>query len=148
MTKGQSSGDLSGLRDRATAGLLRARYPMTSITLPGLWQETAAWLQLTESASDPAVLACAAERLGDSSLVLGRYLLAAEKMDPIATLENRIGPAGGRVAAILANKTHGRKLISRSVSFTAMRGNGPSFPRRPGSAWGRPRGRPDRGNWR
>ena len=129
MTKGQSSGDLSGLRDRATAGLLRARYPMTSITLPGLWQETAAWLQLTESASDPAVLACAAERLGDSSLVLGRYLLAAEKMDPIATLETRIGPAGGRVAAILANKTHGRKLISRSAILHAMRGNGTrSFP--------------------
>ena len=129
LTKAQSSGDLSGLRDRATAGLLRARYPMTSITLPVLWQETAAWLQLVESASDPAVLASAAERLGDSSLVLGRYLLAAEKLDPIATLETRIRPAGGRLVALLANKTHGRKLISRAAILHAMRGNDTrSFP--------------------
>jgi hypothetical protein len=129
LTKSQSSGDLSGLRDRATAGLLRARYPMTSITLPVLWQETAAWLQLVESASDPAVLASAAERLGDSSLVLGRYLLAAEKLDPIATLESRIRPAGGRLVALLANKTHGRKLISRAAILHAMRGNDTrSFP--------------------
>jgi hypothetical protein len=129
LTKAQSSGDLSGLRDRATAGLLRARYPMTSITLPGLWQETAAWLQLVESSSDPAVLASAGERLGDSSLVLGRYLLAAEKLDPIATLETRIRPAGGRLVALLANKTHGRKLISRAAILHAMRGNDThSFP--------------------
>ena len=46
LTKNQSSGDLSGLRDRATAGLLRARYPTTSASLNALWQETAAWLQL------------------------------------------------------------------------------------------------------
>jgi len=129
MTKGQSSGDLSGLRDRASAGLLRARYPMTSVTLAGLWQETAAWLQLVESASEPSALVCAAERLGDASLVLGRYLLAAEKLDQIATLENRIGPAGGRVASLLANKTHGRKLISRAAILYAMRGDGTrSFP--------------------
>jgi hypothetical protein len=129
LTKGQSSGDLSGLRDRATAGLLRARYPMTSISLSGLWQETAAWLQVVESASDPAALASAAERLGAASLVLARYLLAAEKLDQIGTLETRIGPAGGRVAALLPNKTHGRKLISRSAILHAMRGDGTrSFP--------------------
>jgi hypothetical protein len=129
LTKGQSSGDLSGLRDRATAGLLRARYPMTSISLAGLWQETAAWLQVAESASDPAALVSAAERLGAASLVLGRYLLAAEKLDQIGTLETRIGPAGGRVSALLPNKTHGRKLISRSVILHAMRGDGTrSFP--------------------
>ncbi|HEY6065742.1 MAG TPA: hypothetical protein VIY96_06270 [Thermoanaerobaculia bacterium] len=129
MTKGQSSADLSGIRDRATAGLLRARYPMTSLTLAGLWQETAAWLQVVESATDPAALVSASERLGDSSLVLGRYLLAAEKLDAIATLETRIGPAGGRVAALLPNKTYGRKLISRSLVLHAMRGDGTrSFP--------------------
>jgi len=129
LTKGQSSGDLSGLRDRATAGLLRARYPMTSISLSGLWQETAAWLQVVESASDPAALASAAERLGAASLVLARYLLAAEKLDQIGTLETRIGPAGGRVAALLPNTTHGRKLISRSAILHAMRGDGTrSFP--------------------
>jgi hypothetical protein len=129
LTKGQSAGDLSGLRDRATAGLLRARYPMTSISLAGLWQETAAWLQVVESASDPSALVSAAERLGGASLVLGRYLLAAEKLDQIGTLETRIRPAGGRVAALLANKTHGRKLISRAAILHAMRGDGTrSFP--------------------
>lgn len=124
LTKGQSSGDLSGLRDRATAGLLRARYPVTSLTLAGLWQETAAWLQVVESASDPAALTSAADRLGTASLALGRYLLAREKLDQIATLETRIGPAGGRVAGLLANKSHGRKLISRSAILHAMRGDG------------------------
>ena len=129
LTKGQSSGDLSGLRDRATAGLLRARYPMTSISLAALWQETAAWLQVVESASDPSALVSSAERLGAASLVLSRYLLAAEKLDQIGTLETRIGPAGGRVAALLPNKTHGRKLISRSAILHAMRGDGTrSFP--------------------
>jgi hypothetical protein len=129
LTKGQSSGDLSGLRDRATAGLLRARYPTTGISLAGLWQETAAWLQLAESASDPAALTCAADRLGSASLVLGRYLLATEKLDQIATLETRVGAAGGRVAALLSNKTHGRKLIARASILHAMRGDGThSFP--------------------
>jgi hypothetical protein len=129
LTKNQSSGDLSGLRDRATAGLLRARYPTTSASLAELWQETAAWLQLAESGSDPAALVCAADRLGTASLVLGRYLLASGKLDPIATLENRVGPAGGRVAALLPNKTHGRKLIARAAILRAMRGDGSrSFP--------------------
>jgi hypothetical protein len=124
MTKGQSAGDLSGLRDRATAGLLRARYPDTSASLTALWQETAAWLQLVESASDPAALVSAAERLGDASLLLGRYLLAGGKLDQLLTLETRVGAAGGRVAAILPNKAHGRKLISRSAILHAMRGDG------------------------
>jgi hypothetical protein len=129
LTKHQSAGDLSGLRDRATAGLLRARYPTTSASLADLWQETAAWLQLVESGSDPVALACAADRLGTASLVLGRYLLASGKLDSIATLENRVGPAGGRVAALLPNKTHGRKLIARAAILRAMRGDGTrSFP--------------------
>ena len=124
LTKGQSAGDLSGIRDRATAGLLRSRYPDTSASLPALWQETAAWLQLVETASDPAALVSAAGRLGDASLVLGRYVLASGKLDQLLTLETRIGAAGGRVAAILPNKTHGRKLISRSLILHAMRGDG------------------------
>lgn len=129
LTKNQSSGDLSGLRDRAMAGLLRSRYPTTSASLSALWQETAAWLQLVESASDPAALVSASDRLGSASLALGRYLLATGKTDQIATLENRVGPAGGRVAAVLGNKSHGRKLISRSGILHAMRGDGTlSFP--------------------
>src|SRR4029450_12512831 len=95
MPNGQWGGALSGLRDRATAGLLRARYPDTSGSLSALWQETAGWLQLVESASDPAALVSAAERLGDASLVLGRYLLAERKLDQLLTLETRGGARGG-----------------------------------------------------
>lgn len=124
LTKNQSSADLSGLRDRATAGLLRARYPTTSASLNALWQETAAWLQLVEAGSDPVALVSAADRLGIASLQLGRYLLASGKLDQIATLENRVGPAGGRVAALLPNKTHGRKLMARAAILHAMRGDG------------------------
>ncbi|HSD71320.1 MAG TPA: hypothetical protein VLE54_00935, partial [Thermoanaerobaculia bacterium] len=129
LTKNQSAGDLSGLRDRATAGLLRSRYPNTSVSLDALWQETAAWLQLVESASDPGALVSASDRLGSASLVLGRYLLATGRLDQIATLERRVGPAGGRLAAVLPNKTHGRKLIARAAILQAMRGDGTkSFP--------------------
>lgn len=129
LTKNQSAGDLSGLRDRATAGLLRSRYPNTSVSLDALWQETAAWLQLVESASDPGALVSASDRLGSASLVLGRYLLATGRLDQIATLESRVGPAGGRLAAVLPNKTHGRKLIARAAILQAMRGDGTkSFP--------------------
>jgi hypothetical protein len=129
LTKGQSAGDLSGLRDRATAGLLRCRYPMTSVSLSDLWHETAAWLQLVESGNDPAALVSGSEHLGEASLVLGRYLLATGKLAEIGTLESRIAPAGGRVAALVANKAHGRKLIARSGILRAMRGDGTrSFP--------------------
>jgi hypothetical protein len=124
LTAGQSSGDLSGLRNRATAGLLRSRYPSTSISANALWQETAAWLQLVESAGEPAALASATDRLGSASLALGRYLLAMEKLDQIATLETRVRAAGGRAAALLPNKTHGRKLVARASILRAMRGDG------------------------
>lgn len=124
LTKGQSSGDLSGLRDRATAGLLRTRYPSISISATGLWQETAAWLQLVESASDPGALASATQRLGSASLALGRYLLAMEKLDQMENLETRVRAAGGRVVALLSNKTHGRKLVARASILRAMRGDG------------------------
>jgi hypothetical protein len=124
LTKGQSSGDLSGLRDRATAGLLRTRYPSTSISAAALWEETAGWLQLVESAGDPAAVASGAERLGSASLALGRYLLAMEKSDQIEKLEIRVRAAGGRVAALLPNKAHGRKLLSRASILRAMRGDG------------------------
>jgi hypothetical protein len=124
LTKGQSSGDLSGLRDRATAGLLRTRYPSTSISTAVLWEETAGWLQLVESAGDPAAVASGAERLGSASLALGRYLLAMDKSDQIEKLELRVRAAGGRVAALLPNKAHGRKLLARASILRAMRGDG------------------------
>jgi len=110
LTSRASAGEFAAVRERAMAGLLRARYPETSASLALLWQETAAWLQLTESACDPAALSCAADRLGVASLALGRYLLATGKLEQIKTMEERVRAAGGRVAAVLGNKTRGRKL--------------------------------------
>jgi hypothetical protein len=121
--------DLKDVKERATAGLLRARYPETAVTLATLWQETAAWLQLAESAQDPSALRSAAARLGTASLSLGRFLLAVGRLDQMGTLEERVRAAGGRVAAVLPGKTDGRKLLARAALLRAMRGDGTrSFP--------------------
>ena len=126
---GDKTADVAALRDRATAGLLRCRYPSTGISLASLWQETAAWLQLVESGCDPSALVSAADRLGSSSLALGRYLLATEKLDALEKIEGRVRDAGARLAALLPNKTHGRKLMARASILHAMRGDGTrSFP--------------------
>ena len=129
LTAKDSSGVHTGLRDRALAGLSRARYPQTSNSMRGLWEETAAWLQLTESASDPAVVASAGARLGVASLTLGRYLLALGDLDAMDKLEKRIRAAGGRMLAIVPNRAHGRRLVARAAILRAMRGDGSrSFP--------------------
>ena len=129
LTAGQKTADVAGLRDRATARLLKCRYPSTGISLAALWQETAAWLQLVESASDPSALVSGADRLGSTSLALGRYLLATEKLDAVEKLEGRIRDAGARLVALLPDKTHGRKLMARASILHAMRGDGTrSFP--------------------
>src|SRR5262249_30203428 len=57
-----SSPATARIRERAAAGLLRARYPVRSSSFQALLQESAAWLQFVESAEDPGVLSSAAER--------------------------------------------------------------------------------------
>ena len=129
LTKGQTAPELAALRDRATAGVLRTRYPTTAASLQTIWEETAAWLQLVESASDPDALAAGADRLGNASLVLGRYLLATDRLDQLATLEKQVRQAGGRVAALHPAKVPGRKLIARAAILRSMHGDGTrSFP--------------------
>jgi hypothetical protein len=117
------------LRERAMAGILRARYPERSTSLAALAQETGAWLQLAEAAEDPAVLRCAADRAGAASLALGRYLLALGKQDDLGKLEDRVRTAGARVRKILADSNDGARLFARAGVLHAMRGNGaPAFP--------------------
>jgi len=124
-----SSPERAALRDRAMAGILRARYPERSTSLPALAQEAGAWLQLAETAEDPAVLRSAAERAGAASLALGRYLLALAKPDELRKLEDRVRAAGGRVRKLLADSSDGARLCARAGVLRAMRGNGaPAFP--------------------
>lgn len=121
--KDQSPG-AARLRERATAGALRAQFPERSNNLATLTQESAAWLTLAETAEDPGVLRSAAERAGGSSLALGRYLLALGKADELTRLQERVRFAGARVQTLVPGGTEGRRLNSRGVILRAMAGNG------------------------
>ena len=116
-------------RERATAGLLRAQYPTRSVAFQALLQESAAWLQLVETAEDPDVLSSSAERAGASSLALGRCWLALGKTDDVSKLRDRLYAAGQRVREKSPQRIDGRRLIARAAVLGAMRGNGtPAFP--------------------
>jgi hypothetical protein len=114
----------AALRERAMAGLLRAQYPQPSASLPGLMGETAAWLQLIETAQDPSVVHAVSERTGSAALGLGRYLLALGKLDDLGKLEERVRAAATRVTGISPEAFDGRRLTARAAVLRAMRGNG------------------------
>jgi hypothetical protein len=129
LTAKQDPKVVASLRERALAGLLRSRYPQPSDTLTTLWQETAGWLELTETAQTPSVLRASAERLGCAALPLGRYLVAAGKLDDLSKVAQRAQAASARVAAILPDSRDGAKLAARVEILKAMRGDGTrSFP--------------------
>jgi len=117
------------LRERAIAGLLRARYPVVSTALPALAGETNAWLDLTETAESPEVLRSAAERAGLSSLALGRYLLALGKLQDLGKLAERLSAAGAHARSLMPDALEGRRLSARAGVVATMRGDGSlSFP--------------------
>jgi hypothetical protein len=117
------------LTDRATAGLLRARYRTPSNGLVGLLGETPAWLALTGSA-DPGVASLALERGRASALALGRLLLAVGRPDELASLRRRIAECAMRL-----EDSRRRRLESASLVLDAMAGNGaPPFPQE--ARWG------------
>lgn len=117
------------LRDRARAGALRQAFPEPASTLAALWQETAGWLELTETVQDPSALRVSADRLGSSSLGLGRLLLAAQRLDDLDKLERRVRGAGERARALLPNESPGSRLLARSRILLTLRGNAtPPFP--------------------
>ena len=115
---------LEGIRDRATAGLLRAKYPETSDTLTVLWQEAADWLALTESARDREALDSATERLGAAGLALGRDLLATGRLDQLDALRVRLISAAARATSTAPRSGCGARLSGRAVILQAMRGDG------------------------
>jgi len=115
---------LEGIRDRASAGLLRAKYPETSDALTALWQETADWLALTESARDREALDASAERLGAAGLALGRDLLATGRLDQLDALRLRLISAAARATSASPRSGCGARLSGRAVILQAMRGDG------------------------
>ena len=112
------------LRDRAEAGLLRAQYRDRPSSLAGLLQEANAWLGLLETSEEPTVLRSAADRVGEASLGIGRYLLALGKLDELAKLETRVRAASARVIGFSPDTPDGRRLASRAAILYAMRGDG------------------------
>ncbi|MEP6994401.1 MAG: hypothetical protein ABI968_07770 [Acidobacteriota bacterium] len=131
---------LERVRERALVGMLRSRFPEPSDTLTLLWQETAAWLDLTETAQDAVAVRVSSDRLGIASLSLGRYLLATGKLDELSQVEVRVRRAALRVAAKLPGPRESAKLFSRAELLRAMRGNGSgAFPQearvRSGEDW-------------
>ena len=117
------------VRDRAQAGLLRAQFRERPSSLAGLVQESNAWLGLLETSDEPEVLRSAADRVGEASLGIGRYLLALGKLEDLAKLEMRVREASVRVQGASPDTPDGRRLASRAAILHAMRGDGsPSFP--------------------
>jgi SH3 domain-containing protein len=116
-------------RERARAGILRMQFRDRPSSLAGLLQEANAWFGLLETAEDPSVLRCAAERAGESSLGIGRYLLALGKPDELAKLGARLSAASARVQTFAPGAPDGRRLASRASILVAMRGDGsPAVP--------------------
>ena len=115
---------LDTVRDRASAGLLRAKYPETTDTLTLLWQETADWLALAETARDREALEASTERLGASGLALGRYLLATSRLDQLDTLRLRLISTAQRATSAAPGSSCGERLSGRAVILQAMRGDG------------------------
>jgi hypothetical protein len=117
------------VRERTRAGLLRTQFRDRPSSLAGLLQEVNAWLALLEAAEEPSVLRSAADRVGEASLSVGRYLLALGKLEELSKLETRVRAASVRVIGFSPDTPDGRKLASRAAILFAMRGDGsPSFP--------------------
>jgi hypothetical protein len=112
------------VRERALAGLLRAQFPEPGNSLTALWQETAGWLELADTAQTPGVLRSSADRVGAAALPLGRFLLAAGRQDDLAKIAGRLRAAAGHVAGLLPDTKDGPKLAARADVVAAMRGDG------------------------
>jgi len=121
----EGAGLRGGIRDRALAGTLRQRFPLGGApSIPDLTAESQAWWELSRSASDPMALRAAADRLGSSSLSLGRLLVASGKSKELESLEARISETAARIATLLPEDRSSLKLLSRGQVLRAMRGTG------------------------
>jgi hypothetical protein len=126
---GSETEEAESWKERARAGLVRQQFPETSSSLPVLWQETAAWLELVESATDAGVVRASSERLGTGALALGRMLLATGRLEDLEKLEARVRGTSARVSARPPGDGPGRRLLARAQVLRNMRGTGAaSFP--------------------
>jgi hypothetical protein len=125
LTEKAETDELRGIRDRATAGALRQRYPGGGTpSIPALTGEVGAWVELSRTATDPLALRGAADRLGTSSLSLGRLLVASGRSKELEALESRISEIAGRIGTLLPQDRSSLKLLSRGQVLRAMRGTG------------------------
>jgi hypothetical protein len=125
LTEKSETDDLRRTRDRAVAGILRQRYPSGGApSIQVLKGELEAWLELSRSATDPVALRAAADRLGSSSLGLGRLLVASGRSKELESLEGRIAETASRVSSLLPEDRSSLKLLSRGQVLRAMRGTG------------------------
>jgi hypothetical protein len=124
MTSRQDPKAAAAIRERALSGLLRCRFPETGNTLAALAQETAGWMELVETSQTPAVVRAAADRLGVSTLALGRLLLAAGRLDDLSKISDRARTAAQRVSTIAPDGKDGNRLAARADILKAMRGDG------------------------
>jgi hypothetical protein len=124
LTAKQDPKSAAAVAERALAGLLRARFAEPGNSLATLWQETAGWLELAETAKSPSVLRSSADRLGAAALPLGRFLLAAGRLDDLGKVADRVRAAGASVSRLLPDTKDGTKLVARADILKAMRGDG------------------------
>ncbi|HEY6148731.1 MAG TPA: hypothetical protein VIZ69_13575, partial [Thermoanaerobaculia bacterium] len=125
LTEKSEAEDLRRIRDRATAGVLRQRFPGGGpLSIPVLSGECDAWLELSRTATDPLALRASADRLGSSSLALGRLLVASGRSKELESLEARIAETAARVSSLLPEDRSSLKLLSRGQVLRAMRGTG------------------------
>jgi hypothetical protein len=128
-----ASGLLREVRERASAGALRARFPFPESSLVGLWMETSAWLVLVEESRTPSVVVFGARRLAAAAPSLGRLLLAAGRSGDLEALSGRLAKAARRVRLDLPRDAAGRRLVLAATAVRRMRGDGSApFPQ---EAW-------------
>jgi hypothetical protein len=121
------------LRERASAGLLRARFPFPETSLVGLFLETSAWLALVEESRTDRVVSQGATRLARAAPSLGRLLLAAGRTRELAVLAGRLRKAARRVRLDFPKEAAGRRLVLAASVVRRIRGDGTApFPQ---EAW-------------
>ena len=113
------------LRERASAGALRARFPFPETSLVGLFLETSSWLAIVEESRTDSVVSFGAKRLAKlAAPSLGRLLLASGRTDDLEALSGRLAKAARRVRVDLPKDAAGRRLVLASTVVRRMSGDG------------------------
>ncbi len=119
-----AAGPLLGLRERALAGALRARFPLPGQTLVAKWEATVAWLTFAESVQTPRVAEGVSRRLERAAPDLARLLLAAGKTDDLAALDRRLTDASQHLEGLEPDPSKARRLRAAARAVRRLRGSG------------------------